>query len=154
MNKQEQIMEKISEKIKNIDEEPKEKNQKKKKEYTGILHIYSSFNNTIANVTDLSGSTISRYTGGMITKQDRLKANPTTAMFIAKKIEEDLNNINMKNLYIKMRGKTGSIGIGPGAHMIIKTLSKDGFKIINISDVSRVPRGGPKKKGGRRGRRV
>ena len=152
MNEQEQTMEESN--AKKINEEFKEKDQKKKKEYTGIVHIYSSFNNTIVNVTDLSGSTISRYTGGMITKQDRLKANPTTAMFIAKKIEEDLNNINMRNLYVKMRGKTGSIGVGPGAHMIIKTLSKDGFKIINISDISRVPRGGPKKKGGRRGRRV
>ena len=52
---------------------------KKKKEHTGILHIYSSFNNTIANVTDLSGSTVARCTGGMVTKQDRLKANPTKA---------------------------------------------------------------------------
>ena len=53
-----------------------------------------------------------------------------------------------------MRAKTGSPGVGPGAHMVIKTLSKDGFKILSISDATRIPRGGPKKKGGRRGRRV
>ena len=53
-----------------------------------------------------------------------------------------------------MRGKTGGTGVGPGAHMIIKTLSKDGIKIININDITKSPRGGPKKKGGRRGRRV
>jgi len=127
---------------------------KKKKEHTGILHIYSSFNNTIANVTDLSGSTIARCTGGMVTKQDRLKANPTTGMFIAKKIGEEIKEIGITNLYVKMRGKTGGTGVGPGAHMIIKTLSKDGIKIININDITKSPRGGPKKKGGRRGRRV
>ena len=51
----------------------------------GILNIYASFNNTIANVTDLTGNTIGRISGGQITKHDRMRANPTIAMFIAKK---------------------------------------------------------------------
>ena len=41
-----------------------------------------------------------------------------------------------------------------GANAIIKSLTREGFKILNISDTTRIPRGGPKKKGGRRGRRV
>lgn len=127
---------------------------KKQKEHTAIVHIYASYNNTIMHVTDMAGNTISRASGGMVTKQDRLKANPTTAMFIAKKIEEDLDELGIKNLYVKIKGKTGSPGIGPGANTIIKTLSKDRYKILNISDVTSLPRGGPKKKGGRRGRRV
>jgi small subunit ribosomal protein S11 len=125
-----------------------------KKELTGILYIYASYNNTIAHVTDMAGSTLSRISGGMMTKQDRLKANPTTAMFIAKKLGEEMNEIGIKNLYIRTRAQTGSPGIGPGANAIIKTLSKDGFKIINIADTTKLLRGGPKKKGGRRGRRV
>ena len=60
----------------------------------------------------------------------------------------------MKKLYVKMKGKTSSPGIGPGANAVIKTLSKDGFKIISISEATHFPRGGPKNKGGRRGRRV
>jgi len=126
----------------------------KTQDHTAILYIYASYNNTIAHVTDLSGDTIARYSGGMVTKQDRLKANPTTAMFIAKKLGEELNDAKIKNLYIRMKGKTTSPGIGPGANSIIRTLSKDGFKILSISDVTKIPRGGPKKKGGRRGRRV
>ena len=55
-------------------------------ENTGIVHIFTSFNNTLVNLTDLSGHTIARVSGGMITKQDRLKANPTVAMFISKRI--------------------------------------------------------------------
>ena len=53
-----------------------------------------------------------------------------------------------------MRGKTGGFGHGPGAHAAVKTLGKEGFRIINILDSTRVPRGGPKPKGGKRGRRV
>ncbi len=126
----------------------------KEKEHVGVLHIFASYNNTIAHVTDLGGNTISRISGGMVTKQDRLKANPTTAMFIAKKIEEEIGDTGIKNLYIRPKGKTGNNNAGPGANVIIKTLSKDGYKILNISDITKIPRGGPKKKGGRRGRRV
>lgn len=125
-----------------------------KKEHTGIIYIYASFNNTIVHVTDIAGNTISRCSGGMVTKQDRLKANPTTAMFIAKKIGEEIKELGINSLYIRIRGQTGSSGVGPGANSVVKTLSKDGFKILNIADTTRVPRGGPKKKGGRRGRRV
>ena len=33
-------------------------------------------------------------------------------------------------------------------------LYKEGMKVVNIADITKVARGGPKKKGGRRGRRV
>lgn len=121
---------------------------------TGIVYIYTSFNNTIAQLTDLAGNTIGRITGGQITKHDRLKANPTIAMFIAKKIGELAKEYGILSLYVRIKAQTGSTGPGPGAHAIVKTMTKEGFKIISIADTSRVPRGGPKKKGGRRGRRV
>ena len=120
----------------------------------GIAHIYTSFNNTIVHITDLSGNTIARISGGMVTKHNRLKANPTVAMFVAKKAAEIAKNSNIKNLYVKIKAKTGSTSPGPGAHAAIKALSKEGFRIISIVDVTKIARGGPKVKGGRRGRRV
>lgn len=121
---------------------------------TGIIYIYSSFNNTIAQLTDLAGNTITRISGGLVTKHNRLKANPTIGMFIAKRIKDASKDYNIKNLYVRIKGQTGEKGPGPGAHALVKTLSKEGFKIISIADITKVPRGGPKKKGGRRGRRV
>jgi small subunit ribosomal protein S11 len=126
----------------------------KDEEKTGIIYIYTSFNNTIAQVTDLAGNTIGRISGGQVTKHNRLKANPTIAMFIAKRIGEMVRDYNIKSFYVRIKAKTGSTGPGPGAHAVVKTLTKGGFKIISIADVTSVPRGGPKKKGGRRGRRV
>ncbi|MEJ2267789.1 MAG: 30S ribosomal protein S11 [Nanoarchaeota archaeon] len=125
----------------------------KKKEIEAIVNIYTSFNNTIAHVTDMSGKTISKITGGMVTKHGRLKANPTIAMFIAKRITEDIKDMGIKLLYVRIRAKTRNPAPGPGVNAIIKSLSRSGFKIINILDTTRFPRGGPKKKGGRRGRR-
>ena len=131
-----------------------EEKKKEKMERAAIAHIYTSSNNTMVHITDLSGNTLSRITGGMVTKHSRLKANPTTAMFVAKKAAERARDLGITSLYIRSRAKTNSPGIGPGGHAAMKTLSKEGFKIISLLDTTRVPRGGPKKKGGKRGRRV
>lgn len=149
MNEEENITEEVeSEEIK------EEKKEKPKKEVEGIVNIYTSFNNTIAHVTDMSGRTIAKVSGGMVTKHSRLKANPTIAMFIAKRISESMKEKGIRSLYVKIRAKTGNPTPGPGANAIVKSLSKEGYKILNILDTTRIPRGGPKKKGGRRGRRV
>lgn len=126
----------------------------KTKEISGIAHIYASYNNTFIQVTDLTGKTISRVTGGSITKQNRLKANPTTSMFAVKKVSETLKEAGITSLYVRIKAKTGNVGVGPGAHTAVKAFAKEGFKIINIADLTKWPRGGPKAKGGRRGRRV
>jgi len=136
------------------EEKLERKIKKKEKEIEAVLNIYASFNNTIAHVTDASGRTIAKVSGGMVTKHSRLKANPTIAMFIAKRISETMKDKGVKSLYVKIRAKTGNTSPGSGANAIIKSLSRDGFKILNILDNTRMPRGGPKKKGGRRGRRV
>ena len=124
-----------------------------KKSFEAVVNIYTSFNNTIVHITDMSGKTITKVTGGMVTKHSRLKANPTIAMFIAKRISENIKDLGIKSLYFRIRAKTRNPAPGPGANAIIKSLSREGFKILNILDTTRMPRGGPKKKGGRRGRR-
>jgi small subunit ribosomal protein S11 len=123
------------------------------KESEAVINIYTSFNNTIVHVTDMSGATITKVTGGMVTKHNRLKANPTIAMFISKKIAEEVKDMGIKSFYVRIRAKTRNPAPGPGAHTIVKSLTREGFKILNILDTTRLPRGGPKKKGGRRGRR-
>ena len=136
-----------------MNEKKETKISSEKKDIEAVVNIYTSFNNTIVHVTDMSGKTITKVTGGMVTKHGRLKANPTIAMFIAKRIGENVKDLGIKLLYVRIRAKTGNPTPGPGAHAMIKSLTRSGFKIINILDTTRFPRGGPKKKGGRRGRR-
>lgn len=152
IKKTEIVKEEKIEEVKEKKVEPKK--EKKKKEFEAVINIYTSFNNTIAHVTDMAGQTLTKVTGGMVTKHDRLKANPTIAMFIAKRIAENIKELNVKSLYVRIRAKTRNPAPGPGANAIIKSLTREGFKIVNILDTTRIPRGGPKKKGGRRGRRV
>jgi len=141
---------------KEIVEQPEKAEEKKRKieGKLGIAYIYSTYNNTIVHITDLSGYTISQVSGGRVTKHSRLKATPTVAMFVAKRAAEIARDQGIDTLYVRIRAKTRSPSLGPGAHAAIKSLSREGMKIINILDTTRVPRGGPKAKGGKRGRRV
>ncbi|MFA5764497.1 MAG: 30S ribosomal protein S11 [archaeon] len=145
---------KAEEKEEEIKNEKSEEKNEEKKERIGILNIYTTFNNTLMILTDMSGGTIARFSGGQSTKQSRLKANPTVAMFIAQKIAEEAKDNRITGFYVKVRAGTGENNPGPGAHAAIKSLTRAGFKILSIMDTTKTPRGGPKKKGGRRGRRV
>lgn len=128
--------------------------EEKKIKGAGIAFIYTSFNNTIIHITNLLGKTVAKVSGGMTTKHNRLKANPTVAMFAAKRAAEEAKEKGITSLYIRIKAKTSSPAPGPGAHAAVKSLARSGLRIINIVDTTSVPRGGPKAKGGRRGRRV
>jgi len=77
-------------------------------EMVGIVYIKATFNNTIAHLTDLAGSTITIVSGGEVTKQSRLKANPTIAMFVAKKIAEKAKELGIRQVFVRVRGKVGN----------------------------------------------
>ena len=144
---------KLSPEISETESKSKKTKIKDKEMAEGVLNVYTSFNNTIVHATDFSGRTLTKVTGGMVTKHGRLKANPTIAMFIAKRVSEELKEKGINSLYLRIRAKTGSPAPGPGVNAVIKSMSREGIKISNILDTTRFPRGGPKKKGGRRGRR-
>jgi len=124
----------------------------------GIAHIYASYNDTIIHVTDVTGSeTIAVASGGQIVKSARLESSPTAAMMAAKKVAEIVKEKGIQGLHVKVRapgGHNGPHSPGPGAQAAIRALSRMGLKIGIIEDVTPVPHGGCRKKGGRRGRRV
>jgi len=124
----------------------------------GIAHIYSSYNNTIIHITDITGSeTIARASGGMVVKVDRLESSPTAAMIAAKKAAETAIERGLSGIHVKIRapgGHNGPANPGPGAQAAIRSLSRMGLRIGMIEDVTPLPHDGCRKKGGRRGRRV
>lgn len=137
---------------------PKETAKETKKEVWGVLHIYSSYNNTHLHVTDVTGTeTICKVTGGMVTKSDRLKSTPNVAMAAAKLVAEQCQTKGLTALYVKLRavgGHNGPMTSGPGAQAAIRILTRYGMKLGRIEDVTPVPHDSCRQKGGRRGRRV
>ena len=128
-----------------------------KVERWGVVHIYASYNNTIIHVTDITGAeTIARISGGMIVKNQRDEASPYAAMQAAFKIAEILKERGIEAVHVKVRAPGGhkSRTPGPGAQAAIRALSRLGFKIGVIEEVTPIPHDGCRKKGGKRGRRV
>ena len=124
----------------------------------GAAHIYSSYNNTIITVTDITCSeTIARASGGQMVKSDRLESSPTAAMGCAKKVAEICREKGINGLVIRVRAKGGHNGPknpGPGAQPAIRALARTGLRIGKIEEVTPEPHNGCRMKGGRRGRRV
>lgn len=129
-----------------------------RKERWGIVHIYASYNDTIIHITDISGSeTLAVASGGMVVKSNRMENSPTAAMIAAKRVAEQALDKGLSGLHVKVRapgGHNGPNNPGPGAQAAIRALSRMGLRIGLIEDVTPLPHGGCRKKGGRRGRRV
>ena len=124
----------------------------------GLAHIYSSYNNTIIHLTDITGTeTLARASGGMVVKADRLESSPTAAMMAAKRAAEVAMDKGLEGVHVKIKapgGQNGPNNPGPGAQAAVRALSRMGLRIGIIEDVTPLPHGGCKKKGGKRGRRV
>ena len=118
-------------------EDTKSESKKEAKEKWGIAHIYSSYNNTIIHITDLTGGeTAAISSGGCHVNADRYESSPFAAM------------------KARAVGGVGSRVPGPGAQASIRALARGGFKIGRIDDVTPIPHDTTRKKGGKRGRRV
>ena len=133
-------------------EEPKEENEK-----WGIAHIFSSYNNTVIHITDLTGGeTVGISSGGMHVNADRYESSPFAAMKAANSVVEIAKTKGFTGLHIRVRavGGVGSRVPGPGAQASIRALARGGFKIGRIDDVTPIPHDTTRKKGGKRGRRV
>ena len=130
---------------------------KEKKEKWGIAHIYSTNNNIIIHITDITGAeTIARCSGGMMTNKDREEGMPFPAMLAAKKAAEEALEKGITGVHIRVRarGSQYSKSPGPGAQPAIRALARAGLKIGMIEDVTPIVHGSLRKPGGRRGRRV
>jgi small subunit ribosomal protein S11 len=123
----------------------------------GIVKIFSSYNNTLVHITDLTGSeTIAFSSGGRHVKADRFESSPYAAMKSATAAGEVAKSKGISALHIKVRavGGTGPRTPGPGAQAAIRAIARSGFKIGKIEDVTPVPHDTTRKAGGRRGRRA
>ena len=131
--------------------------KKEVKEKWGIAHIYSSFNNTIIHITDLTGAeTATISSGGQHVTADRYESSPFAAMKAANAAVGAAKTKGFTALHIKVRavGGVGSRVPGPGAQAAIRALARGGFKIGRIDDVTPIPHDTTRRKGGKRGRRV
>ncbi|MCL5117373.1 MAG: 30S ribosomal protein S11 [Candidatus Marsarchaeota archaeon] len=142
----------VSYEAKALEEKPKPT-----KERWGVAHVYSSKNNTIITVTDMSGAeTIAVGSGGMMVTADSQEGSPYAAMQAAYKVAAQAKDKGITNINIEIRAPGGhnSKSPGPGAQAVVRVLARSGIRVNKIMDVTPIPTDTTKRPGGRRGRRV
>ena len=120
----------------------------------GVCYIFSSYNNTIIHITDITGTeTLARSSGGQVVKSDRLESSPTAAIMAAKNAAEQAMEKGLTGIHVKIRapgGHNGPNNPGPGAQAAVRALSRMGLKIGSIEEVTPIPHDSCRKKGGKR----
>jgi len=103
---------------------------------SGVVHIQSTFNNTIVTITNLAGDTVSWASAGSSGFKGARKSTPFAAQTAAEKAALDALGTGMKNVEILVKGQ------GSGRETAIRAIEGAGFDITSIQDITSVPHNG------------
>jgi small subunit ribosomal protein S11 len=110
---------------------------------SGVVHVQSTFNNTIITVTDLSGNTVSSASSGCLGFKGTRKGSSFAAQLVCEKALTTAKNLGLKKVEIWLKGPAVS------REITIKTIKNLGLDISIIKDVTKIPYNGcrpPKKR--------
>ncbi len=112
--------------------------QKKNKKniFSGIVHIHSSFNNTIVTITDVNGNTLSWGSAGSAGFKGARKSTPFAAQIAAEKAATNALTVGLKKIDVIVKGQ------GSGRETAIRALQGSGLEILSIKDTTAVPHNG------------
>ena len=108
----------------------------KKNVPSGVVHIRSTFNNTIINITDQVGNTISWATAGTRGFKGSRKSTPFAAQLAAEDAAKKAIDQGMRNVVVLM------LGPGAGRESALRAIQTAGLKISVIRDVTPIPHNG------------
>ena len=111
--------------------------KKEKKNFTaGVVHIQSTFNNTIVTISNITGDTISAASAGSVGFKGARKGTPFAAQMAAEKAAAEAFSVGLKNVEILVKGQ------GSGRETAIRSIQSAGFEINSIQDITPVPHNG------------
>ena len=102
----------------------------------GIVHIQSTFNNTIVTITNRNGDTVSWASAGSSGFKGARKSTPFAAQTAAEKAALDAVDSGIKSVDILMKGQ------GSGRETVIKAIEGVGLEITSIQDITAVSHNG------------
>ncbi|MFA4925286.1 MAG: 30S ribosomal protein S11 [Candidatus Aminicenantales bacterium] len=118
---------------------PKAKSKKKKikREVSyGVVHIQSTFNNTIITIADQQGSTICWASSGTSGFKGARKGTPFAAQLAAKDVAGKARESGVRYVDVRVKGP------GAGRESSIRALQAAGLEIKSIRDVTPIPHNG------------
>jgi small subunit ribosomal protein S11 len=121
--------------VKTVKKKGKTKKEKKNVP-TGIVHIQSSFNNTIVTITDPSGNVIAQSSAGRGGVKGSRKSTPFAAQLAARDAIRQAMEQGMRVAEVRVKGP------GVGREAALRALQVEGFSVTVIRDVTPVPHNG------------
>jgi small subunit ribosomal protein S11 len=103
---------------------------------TGVVHIKSSFNNTIVSITDVSGNVISWASSGGVGFKGSRKSTPFAAQMAAEKAARAAIEHGLKRVEVQVKGP------GSGRDTAVRSIQNTGIEVTSIKDVTPVPHNG------------
>lgn len=122
----------------------KAKKKVKKNITSGMVHVNSTFNNTIITITDDQGNVVSWSTCGTMGFKGSRKSTPYAAQVAAEDAGRKAQEHGMKELDVRVKGP------GSGRESALRALSAIGFTIKSIKDITPVPHNGARPRKRRR----
>jgi len=115
----------------------KKTTKKDKNSFTnGVVHIQSTFNNTIVTITNINGDTVSWASAGSSGFKGARKSTPFAAQTAAEKAALEALSTGMKTVDVLVKGQ------GSGRETAIRAIEGAGFAITSIQDITAVPHNG------------
>ena len=103
---------------------------------SGVVHIKSSFNNTIVSITDLEGNVIAWASSGSVGFKGSRKSTPYAAQMAAEKAAKAAMEHGLRRAEVLVKGP------GSGRDTALRSIQNAGIEVSGIKDVSPVPHNG------------
>lgn len=109
---------------------------KKKVAQAGVVHINSTFNNTIISITDVQGNVLCWSSAGRIGFKGAKKGTPFAAQQCSEACGREAVTLGIQKVEVVVKGP------GPGREAAIRSLQNAGLKINAIRDITPIPHNG------------
>jgi len=112
------------------------KRKEKKNIPNGVVHIASTFNNTVITITDPQGNTVAWSSAGVQGFKGSRKSTPFAAQLAAEDAGKKAMDHGMRTVEVNVKGP------GSGREAALRALGNVGFTVTVIRDVTPVPHNG------------
>ncbi|MDL1963652.1 MAG: 30S ribosomal protein S11 [Deltaproteobacteria bacterium] len=112
------------------------KKKEKKNIPNGIVHIQSTFNNTIITITDPAGNVVAWSSSGVQGFKGSRKSTPFAAQLAAADAVKKAKEHGMRSVEVYVKGP------GAGRESALRSLQATGFNVVMIKDVTPIPHNG------------
>jgi small subunit ribosomal protein S11 len=115
---------------------PRGKKKVRKNVPTGVVHIRSTFNNTLVTVTDVNGNTIAWASAGVRGFRGSRKSTPFAAQLAADQAAKAAQDHGMQSVAIRISGP------GAGRESALRAIQGAGLRVTSIKDITPIPHNG------------